>query len=371
MTDYLWQDASQFARSDEIRFLLVSGARDGLISTWGQQLGAVDDFVSIATATTVSEFFQRLEGYAPEVVLISGYVASNQQEFEELLVKISNAAIYVCLPSGLEQQSNLDAILLRIKQIRNVRGVWLDGKMPSIADLASTIHSDVEQLRNKAPQISSTWQNGGGRQQYLGTKIITIWNRCGGCGKSTVALAIAQSLALRKTRTLLAELSVPGSLPIKLGKPWTPGFSTWFEQRTPEGLRASVQSVQSNLDVMMAPRTIAQERNFFSPDHEPLEMFKNQAVMAQYAAILLDAPVSGQVRGAIRASNSLVLVSRATLEDAAATAAAYAYVMRSEAGQHAITPDNIFLLINQDGDGSINEKDYVGALRCPLFPNPR
>ena len=358
-----WDTASFHHNSsnEKISLMLVSSPKDGMVNRWQAELVNLPHLQVVATASSSIEFINRLQQYAPEVILLSSYLVNNMKELTELLAKVQNAIIYVLLPSRQEIPST--SLESEVLQISSVRAVWRTGEMPSISDIYPQLEEAARTLRNRAPEQGTGWQSSNGRQQYLGTKIITIWNRSGGCGKSTVALSMAYSLSQRNVRTLLIGLGVPDTLPLKTGKPWRPNLEHWFANQSPDGLSEAVQSVNSNFDVLFGPRTIAQEKNFFAAQREPLVELKNQAILKQYGVILFDASISLQARGAIRASNTLVLVSRPTLEDAALTAESYRFVVRDEMGHHAIPPESIYLLINMDGEGGMDEPNYMGALQ--------
>jgi cellulose biosynthesis protein BcsQ len=235
----------------------------------------------------------------------------------------------------------------------------------NIAALVTKIYTDAQARRTQAPDMAKWMQdNRGARPSGItGLRIISIWNQCGGSGKSTIAANMAYEAARRGLRTLLIGLGAPDILPLMLGLQAEPNITLWQANPTNEAFKNAVQRV-SDLDVIAGfPTVIAQEQmvSVSADKKESLNTLVMTAAYSGYGVIILDTPHTPIAALAISTANTLLLVARPTIMDTWAAVEAYRTVQGRMSGQHRIAPENMFVALNRLHDKSMSSNDWHNA----------
>jgi cellulose biosynthesis protein BcsQ len=264
----------------------------------------------------------------------------------ELLTRLSCSA-YVVTPiqAGKELTS-------RIEKISSVKGAFFADV--NLSELAGRIYADTVASR----QVTSTGLNGiwntspaqGGGP--TGLRIISVWNLMGGVGKTTISTNLAYEAARRGFPTLLIGLGAPDDLPLILGLKPEPNITTWWTNPSSEGIRLSIQKLDT-LDVLGGFPDVLSESQVASTPTEASnsipKLIHTAAHYAGYAVIVVDAPPSALAARAISASNTLVLVARPSLEGVMRTVEAYRTVVERLGGEHCISSENVYVVLNRVG----------------------
>jgi len=299
--------------------------------------------------------------YNPEVVILDAMLFSGPQLLVQALTTITGA-VYVILPGEIAhaKEAETRALPEALKQIPSVKQVFL-GDAP-IADLLQRAYGDALALRKTIAAPLAWTARPQGAVSVSGLRVIAVWNRVGGVGKTTLAAALAKAVSQRGLRSLLVGLDAPDVMPLHLGLKSEPNILGWFSNPTDTGLKNSLQHV-GDLDVIAGfPNMLAEETGQKAGDHNSIQTLVSTAAYGGYAAIFLDAPAASSLASqAILAANTWVLVARPTLADALASTDALRTVAQRAAGQHRIAPGNIFVVLNMRSQGMLSPNDWHAA----------
>ncbi|HUI87298.1 MAG TPA: ParA family protein [Anaerolineales bacterium] len=331
--------------------------RDMSITTaWYQALQVDARFRVTSMANTPQDLRAKLAS-SPEVILLDATVFDGPPPLIEALTAITGA-VYLIVPGGVEA-----SFVEEIKAIPSVKSVSVGDV--NLADFAARAYADALALRRTIPAPSqAVWNGGQARSAGIGgLRIVTVWSRSGGTGRTTLAIALAQAVARRGLKTLLIGLGSPDTMPLQLGLRPEPNIVSWMASPTDEGLRASIQTA-GDLHVLPGfPDIISESQGERAADAPgSVNELVTSAAYGGYSAILLDTPsAGGVVPRALSSANTWLMVARPTVSDVWSAVEAFRTVTQKIAGQHRITPGNIFVVLNQRTNGMLTADQWHTA----------
>jgi arsenite-transporting ATPase len=342
------------ATPDSSVVVVLLGGPPERVTLWYSAFMSDSRFRVASLATDADSFLMQLSGN-PEVVLVDAALFSGPPPLIEALTKVSGTA-YVVLPTMDEAQRQA------IASIPSVKGVY-PAETFNLATAISQIHANALARRQMAPSVGD-WgtQKREAASTTTGLRIITVWNQCGGPGKTTIATNLAYESARRGIRTLFIGLGAPDIAPLYLGLNATPNLTVWRSNPIPQVLRQSIQKT-GDLDVLAGfPDVLAESQILTSsPDAEnSLTKLVMMAAYEGYACIVLDAAHSQTAALALSASNTLILVARPTLADAWCTVEAWRTLQERMAGKHRIAAQNVIVVLNRCRSGSMTASEWHG-----------
>jgi len=323
-------------------------------TTWYQALQMDARFRVTSMANDAQDFRSKLVS-SPEVILLDATVFDGPKPLVDALTSITGAA-YLIVPPTLAEN-----MIAEIKAIPSVKLVY-PGDV-NIAEFMTRSYSDALSLRRTVPAANQmAW--GGGRNSAVvgGLRIMTVWSRAGGTGKTTIATALAQAVARRSLKTLLIGLGAPDVLPLQIGLQPEPNILSWISNPTDEGLRASIQTA-GDLHVLAGFPDILSEAQGDKPAESKgsISELVTSAAYGGYAGIVLDTPSGGIAPRAVSAANTWLMIARPTVSDVWTSVEAFRTVTQKSAGQHRITPGNIFVVLNQRTGGMMTPDEWHRA----------
>lgn len=357
-----WGNNNQAVQGGDlpVTVLLAFPVHDPRQPSWMQTL-QMDQRFRLAAAANDPQDFQFKLASSPEAIILEARLFPGPQPMADVLTSVSGA-VYLFLPPGANQDT-----VEAFKQIPSVKQVIVgDTSMP---DMLSRVYADALALRKTAPALSTqVWGPGGSQRSALvsGLRIVTIWNRVGGAGRTTIATALGAAVARRNIKTLAIGLGSPDVMPLHVSLQPEPNIMSWFNSPSVEGFRAGIQKLSGVVDIMPGFPDISSENTAMSMSQAPnakstLGELVSTATYEGYAAILLDTPTESFAPAAIMSSNSWLLVARATAADAWAAVEAYRAVTQRLAGQHRINPGNVIVVINQRTSGQLTPDEWHKA----------
>lgn len=355
-----WGNASTVSSGDThpISVLLAGKVNDSRLLSWQQSVLMDARFRLAAVANDAADLQVKLSS-SPEVVVLDAMVFDGPAQLIPSLTAI-NGAVYLILPTQISNNDELKGLPEELKTIPSVKMVYVgDANIP---DLLTRAYGDALALRKTiaAPQAAWSGRPGGGAA-VSGMRVVTVWNRAGGVGRTTIAAALAQAVSRRNIRTLLVNLDAPDVMPLHYGLKSDPNITGWFSNPTDSGLKAAIQTI-GDLNVIAGfPDIMSEGLGEQSDDKNSVASLVTTAAYAGFAAIILDTPVAGIAPRTIAAANTWILVARPTLADAWASVEAFRTVTQRAAGQHRINPGNIFVVLNKRRQGMLSPDDWHRA----------
>jgi len=288
---------------------------------------------------------------SPEVIILDGKIFPGPQPLIQALTAIAGA-VYLFVPPNAD-----DELIEQLKKLPPVKAVFRGDA--NLQDLMSRAYADALALRIQAPALAQNWASRSGMTAVAGLRIVTVWGRSGGAGRTSVAAALAQAVARRGLRTLLIGLGAPDVLPLHLRLKSEPNIMAWFADPSDDGFRASLQG-EGNLEVLVGfPDILAEAEGQRAPEEKgSIARLATSAAYGGYAAIIMDTPVAGVAPFAVAAANTWVMVARPTVADAWGAVEAFRTVTQRAAGQHRITPGNVFVVLNQRSNGMMTADEW-------------
>lgn len=326
------------------------------VNAWFTAL-QMDSRFRVNTFSTDPQDLEAKLGYNPEAILLDSSIFSGPEHLLQFLTK-AQCAVYVILPRDVSDQ-----IKTAMRALPSVKGIYLEDI--NLAQVSGRIYSEVAAMRNIAPALAASARAMRNASKVSGgLRVITVWSRSGGCGKSTVACALALEAAQRGFRTLLVGLSAPDvSLPTYLNLKTTPNLFGWLANPTYEGgLKPSVQKA-GELDVLVGLQDGVKENDLNRPSEDPssINQLVINATFSGYSIVVLDTPVSGPYVSAISASNTMVLVAQPMLDQAVIAAEAYRMAFKRLRDQHRIGVGNVFVVLNRMRAGLLDSNEWHEA----------
>jgi chromosome partitioning protein len=304
---------------------------------------------------------------APEALLLDASIYPGPKEMVDLLTRYAGAA-YVLLPL----EANAEA-LANIGKIPSVKGVY-HGDV-NLSQLSGKLFGDVLALRaSTQPGMEALWKDRDKGFSPVGMRIIAVWNQSGGVGKTTISTNLAYESARRGLPTLLIGMGAPDDLPLILGLKPEPNIVSWCSNPNQDGLKMALQKLDT-LDVLAGfPDVLSEAMAINTPQDAPnsLQKLVLTAAYAGYAVIVLDAPPTVLAASAISAANTLVLVARPSLEGVMRTVHAYRTVVERLAGEHRISANGVFVVLNRITPSRMTSEEWhkaaSGLLGKPFPP---
>lgn len=358
-----WNVPSAMGAEPPITVMLV-GAEDKE-RHWYQILSVDARFRVVSRVATPKAMIDFLAGEKnePEVYFIDGRVFSGPADLREAISKL-NGSVYLLVPESADEQT-----ISPLKALPCVKSIYRGDA--NMQDWVSRAWSDATTKRRMAPPMfsgddprpDSNAIPRVAQQVVTGTRVVTVWSRSGGTGRSTVALGLAMASARKGIKTLLVGLDAPDVIPLHLkGLNPDPNILSYVSNPSEVGLRASMQRA-GDLDIIPGFPDMLSEMQ--SADKKDLvqNLVQLAAFKGGYAAIVLDTPTNSEAvtPGAIAAANTWVMVCRPTLADAWNAVDAYRMVTIKAAGQFRIDPANIMVVLNQRTQGQLSAGEWHRA----------
>lgn len=375
-----WSAASSGAgRASQPPVRILIGAPAGMAGKLAEAFQMDSRFQIVGRPGDGQTLRDNMAQLEPEALLVDATLFADIRDLKNFITSAA-CAFYILYPDTLEAieaerpeiRSERDAIAA----LRHFKCHYIG--YPAMNELMGRISGDMDILRASTASPAERAWGSLAQGSTSGLRVISVWNRAGGTGKSTVAVALAREAVRRGFKTLLVGLGAPDSLAVVAGLAMDPNICVWLSRPNKEGLAASIQTTDG-LDVITGLKESEKEGELCAApsgreQDTSISKLVNTAAYNGYTVIILDTPVSGCAPNAISAANFLLLVSRPTLADIFATVDAFNLVTTRMSSQHNIAPGNIHLALNGMRSSLLNVKEYqnisFAAWKRRLEDNP-
>ena len=347
------KDATQ--RPDDESIVAVLAGPPERVNSWFNIL-QMDSRFRVNTFSTDPQDLESKLSYNPEVILLDTSIFSGPEHMLGFLTK-TQCAVYLVIPRSVNQQ-----ITKQIRELPNVKGVYVDDI--NLTEVAGRIFAEVKAIRSQAPTLDSPLSALRRGQAMGGLRVISVWNRAGGVGKSTLAASLALEASQRGFKTLLVGLSAPDiSIPTILNLKTTPNMFGWLASPTfDQGLKPNLQSID-NLDVLVGLQDPVRENELITNPEDPksINQLVINATFGGYSIVILDTPESGPYLNAISASNTMIMPALPMVDQAVITAEAFRMAFKRMRDQHRIGIGNVFIVLNRYRPGLLSSNEWHEA----------
>lgn len=327
--------------------------------------GRMAQGLSIAASASTPDHAREVLETCSHVVLDLTLV-ENTAQLTELLAACP-AQVLVATPDGLLPEL--------LAQVQSVPGVALT---TPVSDLPDTLlrwlpprgavevpepmaAGPVDPVPNALPAASRT-------TGAVGWRGLAIWSLEGGIGKTLIAWSLGAECVRRGLKCLLVGLGAPDILPLQAGLNPSPNLLQWHQDPRPETVRDLLQH-NGQLDLLAgfpSPRDLGNFAPAAMDGDSSLPSLTVETARMGYAVTILDISAQELAAPALKAANSLLLVSSATARGAVAAVEAWR-LARQEIGLPASA---CHLVLNRTRSGQMSAREYTATVRSGLRDMP-
>ncbi|MBA4380614.1 MAG: hypothetical protein C0393_08075 [Anaerolinea sp.] len=338
---------------------------------------AQDDRFALGTVQNDWRIFTEVVAKSePDVVLIYGDATPGPDALVNFLSRLKRAVAIVLLPPSQAQFQG------RIESAHTVRKVYiLPVAAAEVLNFAyNAIQTEIAKTHSAAPlqQVYASAGSGRAAAAAVGIRVVGLVSAQGGVGKTTLAEALGFELAAhRNFKTLLASFDLPPVAAEHFPNLKFAVNASEFFARPEDGFHNSIQTTADGLEVLLAPSAsvaYAQAAAVEDPyARNSIRSLVTQAFTRHYAAVLLDLPVG---EGAwtlqpLLTANTVLILSRPTVDGIRATAHVVDLLTKQITGQHRIPKEAIYVVLNQmTSKSSLTATSFVkeGSAHAGWFP---
>ena len=354
-----WNLPDQDQISDDVEpVVTLLAGQTKQVTSWSTQLQSDGRFRLVTFANDPNDLSQKLS-YNPEAIILDASIFQGPDDLIAFLSRVQGG-VYVVLPGAVPENTMAD-----IRSMPSVKNIYI--KDINLLELTNRIFTEITVMRRQAPALTMPAQRTGMAAGAITSamRVITVWNRAGGTGKSTIAVSLAIEAAQRGLRTLLVSLDAPDfSLPLYCKVRTTPNISNWLSAPTYEdGIVKSVQK-SGSVDVLVGLQDSLREKDLaVRPEDQPsINSLAIAATYGGYSVVIFDTPVNGNYPAAISASNVIVIPALPMINHALSTAEALRLAFKKLQGAHRVSPANTYIALNRMTNDSIASNDWHNGL---------
>lgn len=345
--------------------LILAGPPDSVrvMQSW---FGSDPRFRVLMSSTSPDDLRSKLSAN-PEAIVVDGLMFSNAAHFAQVMTSYQGAC-YLFLVEPNIPQAEIDAV----QAVPCVREILRE--VPNVTELAGRVYAAVMADRKARTGLGTTF----GALKLSGTatigfRAVAVWSAQGGCGKTTLAMALALEAANRNLPTLLVGLGAPDPVPLILRLRAEPNIMDWRANNT--SLKPHLQKYEAGrLDVLAGfPDPMALSgylEDAFHPE-KGIAALVSLAALAGYSVVLLDVSAQELAPAALSAANTLVMPVRPDITGLLAAEVTTGMIFEKLAGQHRIPPEGVHLVLNRVRESSIPAAEfarYGGAVSAHFPP---
>jgi arsenite-transporting ATPase len=319
-------------------------------------------FSLVVISTTSAALLENIRTGEPQVLIVYAELFPGPEEAARFLGSLKKALAIVILPTSW---ASIEGQFARIERVRKIFVTpFIPGEVQNAAYAIMQTEHALASVRGSAP----TSLNAGaspGSAIAIGTRVMGIISEQGGVGRTTLAEALAYEMGVRRAiRTLLFSFDKRSCAPLHFKIRETPNAREFFVQPGRQGFDNASQSVGETLRILLAPQDEAgyleaERRSVRSLSGDPggssedvSKSIRNLVAMSyqqMVPVVLLDLPTGSGAwtYHALSACNTVLIVSRPTLDGLNTSAYLINVLTKMFGAEHQFQRESIFMVLNR------------------------
>lgn len=348
--------------ADKILLGLAGPNVGDLTSHFSIPLQSDPRFSLITISTTAAALLENTKTGEPQVLILYADLFPGPEEAARFLAGLKSALAIVLLPTawaGIEGQ---------FAQIQRVRKVFvapfLPGEVQNAAYAGMQTENALASVRGSVPTSLNAGASPGGAIA-IGTRVMGLVSEQGGVGRTTLAEALAYEMGVRRAiKTLLFSFDKRSCAPLHFKIRETPNAREFFVQPGRQGFENSTQGVGDTLRILLASqddagyqeaerrsvRSLSAEAGGSAEDvSRSIRNLVATSYQQMVPVVLLDLPTGSGAwtYHALSACNTVLIVSRPTLDGLNTTAYLINVLTKMFGAEHQFQRESIFIVLNR------------------------
>ncbi len=348
--------------ADKILLGLAGSNVNDLTSHFSIPLQSDSRFSLVTISTTSAALVENTRTGEPQVLIVYADIFPGPEEAARFLGSLKTALAIVLLPTSWATIEGQFAQIERVK--KTFVAPFIPGDVQNAAYSVMQTEGALSSVRGSAPTRMNAGASPAGAIA-IGTRVMGIVSEQGGVGRTTLAEALAYEMGVRRAiKTLLFSFDKRSCAPLHFKIHETPNAREFFVQPGRQGFDNSAQAVGETLRIILAPQDDAgyqdaDKRSIrsMSPEaggnaEDVSKSIRNLVAMSyqqMVPVVLLDLPTGSGAwtYHALSACNTVLIVSRPTLDGLNTTAYLINVLTRMFGAEHQFQRESIFIVLNR------------------------
>ena len=319
-------------------------------------------FSLVVISTTFAALAENTRTGEPQVLIVYADIFPGPEEAAKFLGGLKSALAIVLLPTSW---ATIEGQFAQVERVRKTFvAPFIPGEVQNAAFAIMQTENALVSVRGSTPNSLNAGASPGAAIA-IGTRVMGIVSEQGGVGRTTLAEALAYEMGVRRAvKTLLFSFDKRSCAPLHFKIRETPNAREFFVQPGRQGFDNSSQKVGETLHILLAPQDDAgyQEADrrsvrSMSPEAggtaEDVSRSIRNLVATSYQqmvpVVLLDLPTGSGAwtYHALSACNTVLVVSRPTLDGLNTSAYLINVLTRMFGAEHQFQRESIFIVLNR------------------------
>ena len=348
--------------ADKILLGLAGSNVGDLTSHFSIPLQSDPRFSLVVISTTFAALVENTRTGEPQVLIVYAELFPGPAEAARFLGSLKTALAIVLLPTSWA------TIEGQFAQIERVRKTFVAPFIPGEVQNAAFSIMQTENALTSVRGSAVTHLSAGASPSTaiaIGTRVMGIVSEQGGVGRTTLAEALAYEMGVRRAiRTLLFSFDKRSCSPLHFKIRETPNAREFFLQPGKQGFENSAQAVGETLRIILAPqddsgyqeaerRSVRSMGTEAGTSAEDVSKSIRNLVASSYQqmvpVVLLDLPTGSGAwtYHALSACNTVLIVSRPTLDGLNTTAYLINVLTKMFGAEHQFQRESMFIVLNR------------------------
>lgn len=346
---------------DKILLGLAGNNVGDLTSHFSIPLQSDPRFSLVVISTTSAALIENSRTGEPQVLIVYADIFPGPEEAARFLGSLKSALAIVLLPTAW---ATIEGQFSQIERVRKTFvAPFIPGEVQNAAYAIMQTENALASVRGSHPSNLNAGVSPSGAIA-IGTRVMGIISEQGGVGRTTLAEALAYEMGVRRSiKTLLFSFDKRSCTPLHFKIRETPNAREFFLQPGRQGFDNSAQAVGETLRIILAPqddggyqeadrrsvRSMSPEAGSTAEDvSKSIRNLVATSYQQMVPVVLLDLPTGSGAwtYHALSACNTVLIVSRPTLDGLNTTAYLINVLTKMFGAEHQFQRESIFIVLN-------------------------